>query len=210
MRDFKSVARSSVSFCTCVLLAWLFWPSASHHYWFHDIRASRVGGVAYAGNQSWFAVLNRTPFFGGATGVAWLLISLATVTTGGFIAWRCVKADQTVLAMLSIALTGLLVSPISWTHHWVWVLLIPPALSGSPGKYCRPAVKLLLSVTAALTCAAPYWWLQHGPAADVLQALLPISAGAVLGVWASAEWKDWREVPRPAGTLSPAGALSSD
>jgi alpha-1,2-mannosyltransferase len=207
MRDFRSVARASVSFCTCVLLAWVFWPSDSRNYWFHDIRASRVGGVAYAGNQSWFAVLNRTPFFGSATVAAWLLLSLATVATGGFVAWRCIKSNQTVLAMLSVALTGLLVSPISWTHHWVWMLLIPPAFFGSPREYCPTSVKRLLCVTVALTCVAPYWWLQRGSVADLLEALLPICAGAALAVWASAEWRYWRGGRRPISASQPADGL---
>jgi alpha-1,2-mannosyltransferase len=31
------------------------------------------------------------------------------------------RAGQPVPAMLACALTGLLVSPLSWDHHWVWV-----------------------------------------------------------------------------------------
>jgi len=33
------------------------------------------------------------------------------------------RAGHPVPAMLACALTGLLVSPLSWDHHWVWVAL---------------------------------------------------------------------------------------
>ena len=32
------------------------------------------------------------------------------------------KAEQTVLALICVAMFGLVVSPVSWSHHWVWVL----------------------------------------------------------------------------------------
>jgi alpha-1,2-mannosyltransferase len=32
------------------------------------------------------------------------------------------RAGQPVAGMLTCALTGLLVSPISWDHHWVWIV----------------------------------------------------------------------------------------
>ena len=33
------------------------------------------------------------------------------------------RAGYPVPALLATALTGLLVSPISWDHHWVWIAL---------------------------------------------------------------------------------------
>ena len=35
---------------------------------------------------------------------------------------RTLKADQPVLALICVAMFGLVVSPVSWSHHWVWVL----------------------------------------------------------------------------------------
>jgi alpha-1,2-mannosyltransferase len=32
------------------------------------------------------------------------------------------KAGQPVLALICVAMFGLVVSPVSWSHHWVWVL----------------------------------------------------------------------------------------
>ncbi|MGZ5392311.1 MAG: alpha-(1-2)-phosphatidylinositol mannosyltransferase, partial [Mycobacterium sp.] len=35
---------------------------------------------------------------------------------------RVLKAEQPVLALICVAMFGLVVSPVSWSHHWVWVL----------------------------------------------------------------------------------------
>ena len=204
MRDFKSVIRAAASFCGCAALAWGLWPVESRDYWFHIIlRPGRIGTVAYAGNQSWYAIVNRSLFFGSVTAIVWILFSLATVVVGSFVAWRCVKANRISAAILATALVGLLASPISWTHHWVWVILIPPVIFGLRRVNVTPPVELLLLGIVILTCAAPYWWLRYGAAADVLEAVLPLCAGTVLAVWAAAEWKGWRaELRRHSGPPS--------
>lgn len=205
MRDFKSVSRTAASFCGCTALAWALWPVESRDYWFHVIlRPGRIGTVAYAGNQSWYAIFNRPPFHGSVTAIVWILFSLATVVVGSFVAWRCVKANRVAAAIVATALIGLLVSPISWTHHWVWVILIPPVIFGHRRVNVTPPVELLLPGIVILTCAAPYWWLQRGALADVLEAVLPLCAGTVLAVWAATEWKGWR-----AGLRRHSGAPSS-
>ena len=35
---------------------------------------------------------------------------------------RVLRAGEPVLAVICIALFGLAVSPVSWSHHWVWML----------------------------------------------------------------------------------------
>ena len=35
---------------------------------------------------------------------------------------RVLDAHQPVLALVCVALFGLVVSPVSWSHHWVWAL----------------------------------------------------------------------------------------
>jgi alpha-1,2-mannosyltransferase len=210
MRDLKSVSRTAASFCGCTALAWALWPVESRNYWFHVIlRPGRIGTVAYAGNQSWYAIVNRPPFHGSVTAIVWILFSLATVVVGSFVAWRCVKANRVAAAIVATALIGLLVSPISWTHHWVWVILIPPMIFGRRRGNVTPPVEVLLLGIVILTCAAPYWWWQRGALADVLEAVLPLCAGTVLAVWAAAEWKGWRAGPRR-HSGAPSSVVSSE
>lgn len=198
MRDFKSVIRTAASFGGCAALAWALMPAESRDYWFHIIlRPGRIGTIAYAGNQSWYAIVNRPPFSGGVAEIIWILFSLATVAVGSFVVVRCLKANQAAEAIVATALIGLLVSPISWTHHWVWVILIPAMIFCRRGADIAPSVELPLLGVVMLTCAAPYWWLQRGAASDVLEAVLPLCAGIVLAVWAVANRKE--TTPAPAG-----------
>ena len=35
---------------------------------------------------------------------------------------RVLRAGEPILAVICVALFGLVVSPVSWSHHWVWML----------------------------------------------------------------------------------------
>ena len=200
-RDWRSGVRATVSFVLCTGAAWLFRPELSRVFWNDDVRhPARVGTVAYAGNQSWFAVLHRPPFAGAAGGWAWIALSLVTVLVGTFVAWRSVHTGQRSLAVVAIALVGLLVSPISWTHHWVWVLLIPPVLIGPRRHRMEPVTRAMLWGIVGITMAAPYWWIGSGPAADALEAVLPLWTFATLVLWAGADYTCWRRSTSPSGT----------
>jgi alpha-1,2-mannosyltransferase len=202
-RDVKSVMRAVASFVAWTALSWLFWPGLSRLYWLHDVsRPARDGSIAYSGNQSWYAVLHRAPFTAGGSELTWLLLSLLTLAVTAFVAWHCLRVSQKAFAMVSIALAGLLVSPISWTHHWIWVLLIPPMLVGRRSPDVPRPVRMLFWGLIVLTIAAPYWWFSHGIPADVLDAVLPLWAAAILVVWGAIGLRTWR------GQLEPSDARS--
>jgi alpha-1,2-mannosyltransferase len=191
-RDVKSVLRAMVSFLAWTALSWLFRPGLSRIYWFHDVsHPARVGTIAYGGNQSWFAILHRPPFPTSGSALAWLLLSLVTLAVSTFVAWRCVSANQKAFAIVSIALAGLLISPISWTHHWIWVLLIPPMLVCRRSPDVPRSVQVLLWGLIVLTIAAPYWWFGRGIQADVFDAVLPLWTSVVLVVWGAIEFVTW-------------------
>jgi alpha-1,2-mannosyltransferase len=195
-RDVKSVIRAVASFLAWTALSWLFWPGLSRLYWFHDVRKpGRDGSITYSGNQSWYAILHRAPFPASGSLLAWLLLSLVTLTVTAFVAWRCQNVGQKAFAVISIALAGLLVSPISWTHHWIWVLLIPPMLVGHRSPDVPRSVRMMFWGLIVLTIAAPYWWFSHGIPADVLAAVLPLWAAAILVVWGAIGLRAWRGNP---------------
>ena len=52
-----------------------------------------------------------------------MVAGIVVTATLALLAWRAVGGAQDRLAAIVIVqLFGLLLSPISWTHHWVWVI----------------------------------------------------------------------------------------
>jgi alpha-1,2-mannosyltransferase len=180
VKDFKSFIRTIISFLACDAMSWLFWPPLPHVYWFQDLlHPARIGTIAYAGNQSWYAILSRPPFSGRHVLPVWLLLSCAILVVGIYAAWQWANINQNIWAIMSVALTGLLISPISWSHHWIWVLLVPPALYGTKSQLPR-LVQVLAWGLVALTIAAPYWLFRQGVLGTVADAMLPVWASVTL------------------------------
>jgi hypothetical protein len=107
-----------------VLLGFLIVPSDSKDFWLHGlfIQDGRTGFVGWTGNQSMRAIATR---FAGSIndGTVLWAIALVLVTVAGLvIAAMLDRAGHTMLGLLTAALVGLLDSPISWDHHWVWIV----------------------------------------------------------------------------------------
>lgn len=120
-RDWRSAARTVAAGMVTIGVAWAVAPEASLRYWTQmALDTSRSGGGGYPDNQSLVGVLARVlgdnhppvwatlPLQGAALGLAYLC------------ARRALKADRPVEGALAVAVGGLLASPISWSHHWVW------------------------------------------------------------------------------------------
>jgi alpha-1,2-mannosyltransferase len=195
-RDTKTLLRGIGTFVVTQGLMAAAWPSMATTYWLHDaFDARRVGGIAYAGNQSWFGVVHRWPFSPHGNTLAYLLLAAATLAAAFVIARRGLHDGRRVDAMVAMALCGLLISPISWSHHWVWVALIPVVVRRARRGMTVP-VRAMLGVVLALAVVAPYWWTTAGGWADVLTDSLVLGAAAALAVWAVSSLK-------PVSTASP-------
>jgi alpha-1,2-mannosyltransferase len=113
-KDFRSAARAAGTFAVCALGAWVVAPDASVRYWttlaFQGVGISDPG---YIGNQSLRGLLARLEL-----GQAWWLVAVVLVLAAT--AFAIHRAKHPVPAFLACALGALLISPLSWTHHWVW------------------------------------------------------------------------------------------
>ena len=186
-RDWRSLARGVGTVVVVTGASWLVLPSDSARYWFHEVTdARRTGALGVVSNQGWNGLVHRSPFDGGHFGtVVWLVLSLATLAGGVVLTRWLVEGARTVEALTVLALTELLVSPVSWTHHWSWLVVVPIVAVGLWSVHRQVAVALL--VLLALAVAAPYLWLQHGPLAFVATNSLVLAAAVVLVLWLVAE-----------------------
>jgi alpha-1,2-mannosyltransferase len=58
-------------------------------------------------------------------------------------------------AVAACAVTALLISPVSWSHHWVWCVPMVLIL-GTRGRAAAVG-------TALVFCSYALWWVPHGP-----------------------------------------------
>ncbi|MDP9850895.1 glycosyltransferase family 87 protein [Corynebacterium lowii] len=98
--------------------------------------------------------------------LAWLFCSLLVIVAGAWIMLRLLRAHRDTEAWLIGALIMLLISPVSWSHHWVWLTLILPVtawhLFASPLQ--RRWFLGAIAGTWALMLASnpPKWWFGDG------------------------------------------------
>ncbi|MDQ7806062.1 glycosyltransferase 87 family protein [Amycolatopsis sp. A133] len=153
-RDFRSAARVVAGFVVAGALLWLVRPSASVTYWTKLVfDAGRIGGVDYVGNQSLHGLTVRAglPEFG------WVLAALAVMALVAVIIARA----EPVLGLTACALGGLLVSPISWTHHWTWCVPVLVLAGWYAWRFDRAVRWVAAAVVVAglvLFIAGPMWF----------------------------------------------------
>jgi alpha-1,2-mannosyltransferase len=98
-------------------------PNQSWEYWTVVIRnANRVGGLAYTANQSFMGFLSRLGDGASWVEPVWFLLSAIFGLLVLWLARRYWLADDRVTAISVMALAVLYASPVSWSHHWVWII----------------------------------------------------------------------------------------
>jgi alpha-1,2-mannosyltransferase len=127
-RRFRDAGNAAAGFAATVLLGLLIVPTDSREYWTHDLFAtSRIGDVARYGDQSLLAVVDRATRDQHFATAVWLVLAVVIAAAGLHLAAQLTAGGEDVLAVAVVGVTGCLVSPVSWTHHWVWII---PLLTG--------------------------------------------------------------------------------
>ncbi len=155
-RSWGRLGYACVAASFAALLGLALLPQQSATYWTSTLfNAERVGGVAYAGNQSLTGMLWRL-FGPGGSSIIWIVLA-ASVLAG--VAYVNARAATLPVAVLGTAVGGLLVSPVSWTHHWV----LAPIVAMLIWRFrVRVWSRLLSGAWVAVLVTWTVWWLPHG------------------------------------------------
>jgi len=161
-RDLRSTARAGLSFAACTGAGFALAPHDSLRYWTKiAYQPARIGGLAFASDQSILGTLARLGLVGPARTWLWLALGLlvAALTATGM--RGALNRGQVTYALLLNAAAGLLISPISWSHHWVWAApaLLTCLSTASPNRW-RPSAFALLALL--IFAIAPHWLLPSG------------------------------------------------
>jgi len=161
-RDLRSAARAGLSFAACTGAGFALAPHDSLRYWTQiAYQPARVGGIAYASNQSILGTLARFGLSNPARAWLWLVLCLLVAALAVTGMRGALQTGHVTHALLLNAAAGLLISPISWSHHWVWAApaLLTCLCTTSPNRRRPPTLAVLALLTFAI---APHWLLLSG------------------------------------------------
>jgi alpha-1,2-mannosyltransferase len=146
-----SAIRALATFAATIVLSYLVLPDDTRTFWVDRVflDASRTGNVGYLGNQSLNGAITRW------TGSGFLPLLVLVALWGMAVAVMVHRRGHPQLGLIVVALTGLLASPVSWTHHWVWAVPAVAYLLVAPGW--RLWQRLLSAVAVAALFVAPGW-----------------------------------------------------
>ncbi|MDT5129699.1 MAG: alpha,2-mannosyltransferase [Mycobacterium sp.] len=157
-RDTRALLVAAASVVAATLVGFLLAWQDSFQYWTETVHdTDRIGTATLNTNQNIAGTLARlglgdTPRF-----VVWVLACFVALTLVVWAAHRVLRTaepdgsdarggEAAALALVCVAMFGLIVSPVSWSHHWVWAL--PTVLVTAVVAYRHRNVALA-AVTAA-------------------------------------------------------------
>ncbi|ADG97356.1 Protein of unknown function DUF2029 [Segniliparus rotundus DSM 44985] len=188
-RQWRAAATAVATFAGTVLLGFVVIPHDSAKFWTSVGQTTRVGPLAWPSNQAVEGTLARIWAPHDAPKALFYALALVLGGAGLLLGAYAYRRSERVLAVILVGLVACVVSPIAWSHHWVWVAplavwLVAKALpdaDATPGN--RPAPAWALAATAlclwvfvwpnnqtslsfnksAEPASIGVFWLQHGP-----------------------------------------------
>lgn len=129
-KDWRGLFNMAGGFAATVLLGWLVRPAESFRFWLEILPdTSRIGGAGYVDNLSIKGALLHFGVPEAGVTLPWLLLSLLVTGVGAMVIKAASDQGARVVAISATALTMLLISPVSWSHHWVWMAAVLPAFA---------------------------------------------------------------------------------
>jgi alpha-1,2-mannosyltransferase len=136
--------------------AWLLIPADSVSYWTSAIfQSGRLGSNAGTSNQSLRGILLRQFLPGQAPGALWAAVAVVVAVAGFAVVRRLARESRKLEAMAVTALLWVLLSPVSWIHHFVVVIVAIGAILADGRSPRRVALAIATAAFFALTIP---WW----------------------------------------------------
>ena len=184
-RRVRAAVAGTAAFAVCGLLALVASPSSSRAFWTSDVfHPGRTGalpassGTHLISNQNLTSLLERLhhgflpgPVAIGAVGVVGMLGLWAAVRAG---------RSSPLLGIVLCAMTGLLVSPVSWAHHFVWIVPAIVWLAAAPDRPRHGRVAA--GAPAVVFWAAPIWWVPRHHLAELHLGAWQLVAGNAFSI----------------------------
>jgi alpha-1,2-mannosyltransferase len=147
----RMAGRAAATFALSIVVAFIALPRDAARYWGGTVfDFSRVTGRHHLSgsgpmNQSLRGALLRLLPGISHVGMIWLPACLLVGCLGLLLATRAARRGDGLYGFLLTAITGLLISPVSWTHHWA---IVVPGVLAIITSINRPGTRRLLTALA--------------------------------------------------------------
>jgi alpha-1,2-mannosyltransferase len=178
----RQAAVASAVFAGTVVIGFVTLPHDSVKWWLTgyflhagDFSNTSLGSLL---NQSLLALLTRTPAGAGSVTALWVLLAAVLGCLGLLAAAVLARSGRPTAGWVTCAVTGVLISPISWDNHWVWIVPVLAVLADAAIRAragARWAYWALAAALVAVFADWPYHW--TGPLAFVPHGLVGFYTG---------------------------------
>jgi alpha-1,2-mannosyltransferase len=122
-RDIRAALTALAAFVAATLLGFALAWRDSWEYWTSTVaHTDRIGTATLNTNQNAAGALARLGLDPSTHFVVWTVSCLLVLALTVWAVRRVLAAGEPTLAVMCVAMFGLVVSPVSWSHHWVWAL----------------------------------------------------------------------------------------
>ena len=172
-REWRAAATMAGSAVGLTLLAALAAPAESWEFFTSAMwDPGRAGFADYSGNQNLKGAIARG-LPEAAWNLTWAMCSLLAVVAAWFLCRRLDRLrgagraaggtgqdDGLVLSLqISVVMVlGLLISPISWSHHWVWCLPVLMSVAAATWRWRSTALGVAGAAGFLVFVLAMQWW----------------------------------------------------
>ena len=194
-RRFRQAAVAAGTFAATLIVGFIALPRDSWQWLVHGLFLRAPGHIDlhWSGNQSLMGIILRSGSQH-ANG-EWLAAAAIVIILGTAGAVLLDRAGHRVVALLMIALITLLVSPLSWDDHWVWIVLSVPVLIHYALRASGAARWAWVGLAAAVTAAFAAWpdsWLGRPNKLTGIIFLPPQFYRPQGGPWPENAWHGWQ------------------
>jgi alpha-1,2-mannosyltransferase len=167
---FRQAAVAAGTFAATFAIGFAALPGPSVSYWLtgYFMRPGRTGSVHSLVNQSLLGMLARSYGSVSQAQGPWVPLSLAVAAVGLVAGAMLSRTGRPVQGWTLVGITGVLVSPISWDHHWIWIVPFLALLAGL-AMTARPLARAgyVLTIIAIAGVIGSWPWRYSGPRAWV-------------------------------------------
>lgn len=143
----RDALRAAAAFTACAAIGAAALPADSWTYWTGTVlQTSRVGNLAWMGNQSLHGMLLRAGLDPGTLPAVWATLVAAIAGAALWRARTLWRGGEPVRAAVLVGCATVAASPVSWTHHQVWTVLAAMLLVATHGIAQKVAGGVLLVV----------------------------------------------------------------